>query len=148
MERPAHWGREKKNCSGSSAIISYQPIQTTSPTARSVRVCLCPCVFGSKQRERQRERESKSKRQNREGGGSIFFHLTPPSSLVKLQEGGARPLAANQIRSWQPALSQQQTIDRLHVKEFSAWLKEPFFFHLVTFLLYFPPPPTNIWMTF
>lgn len=79
-----------------------------------MRVCVRVCL-GAKQREQQRERESE------QGRGRLYIlSPSPPSSLVKPQEGGARPLAANQICSWQPALSQQQTIDRLHVKEFSA----------------------------
>lgn len=96
MEKASPLREGEKNCSGSSAIISYQPIQTTSPTAWSVRVC----VYGGKaesERERQhtrgRERASDTdsdterERESREGGGSIFFHLPP----VKPQEGGARP---------------------------------------------------------
>lgn len=95
MEKASPLREGEKNCSGSSAIISYQPIQTTSPTAWSVPACVrvgvCVCV-GGEQRASERQRESTTEREREreragKGGGSIFFHLPP----VKPQEGGARP---------------------------------------------------------
>lgn len=58
MEKASPLREGEKNCSGSSAIISYQPIQTTSPTAWSVRVC----VYGGKA-ESEREREAAHEKQ-------------------------------------------------------------------------------------
>lgn len=151
MERPAHWGREKKNCSGSSAIISYQPIQTTSPTALSV----CVCVYGSKAREggsareAERERHRERERQSREGGGSIFFHLTPPSPSNHRKEGPDPKLPIKSARGSRHYLSNKLLTDYMSRSLVLDWRKPLFFFfNLVTFPLYSPPPTTNIRMTF
>lgn len=151
MERPAHWGREKKNCSGSSAIISYQPIQTTSPTALSV--CVCVCTGAKQEREaaheRQRESATERERQSREGGGSIFFHLTPPSPSNHRKEGPDRKLPIKSARGSRHYLSNKLLTDYMSRSLVLDWRKPLFFFfNLVTFPLYSPPPTTNIRMTF
>lgn len=81
--------------------------------------CLvCACVQEQNQRQRYREREREREGgggASEEGAGSELFHLPPVNHR---REGPSQ--AANQARSWQPALSLLQTIDRLHVKEFST----------------------------
>lgn len=150
-KRPAHWGREKKNCSGSSAIISYQPIQTTSPTAWSVRVCVC---MGAKQREtetqRTRVRERATQRatqreRERAGKGEAPYSFTyPPSNHRK--EGPDPKLPIKSARGSRHYLSNKLLTDYMSRSLVHDWRKP--FFYLVTFPLYFPPPPTNIRMTF
>lgn len=76
MEKASPLREGEKNCSGSSAIISYQPIQTTSPTAWSVRVC----VYGARaERERARgsAREAESDTQREKGRGRL--HILSPT---------------------------------------------------------------------
>ena len=83
MEKASPLREGEKNCSGSSAIISYQPIQKTSPTAWSVRVC----VYGSRaERERARQRTQRQRESDTEraGKGEATFSFTyPPSNHRK-----------------------------------------------------------------
>lgn len=104
----------KKVCFGS--VISYLPIQT-SPTARRARVCERECADQSEpEGERERGREREGERVSKQRGRHSILSPTPHQTTG----GRGQAQTANQIRSWQPALSLLQTIDRLHVKEFST----------------------------
>lgn len=78
--RPAHSGRGKKQWPGSSAIISYEPIETTSPanclgSALRARVCVCaPCVCRREEERREGDSDTdwESEGRGREGAGSTY----------------------------------------------------------------------------
>lgn len=115
MEKASPLREGEKNCSGSSAIISYQPIQTTSPTAWSVRVCMGAKQRVSereaahqRQRERATQRATERERESREGGGYIFFHL-PPSNHRK--EGPDPKLPIKSARGTRHYLSNKLLTD-------------------------------------
>lgn len=137
MERPAHWGRERKNRSGSSAIISYQPIQTTSPTARSVCVCVSACAWVCMGAEHWvwTERERASERAGK--GEALFFHppSLPPSPNHR-KEGPDSKLPIKSTRGSRHYLSNKLLTDYMSRSLVLDWRKP--FFYLVTFPLRFP----------
>lgn len=134
MERPAHWGREKKNCSSSSAIISYQPIQTTSPTARAACVWEVVCVcMGERERERNREQE--------QGRGRLHI-LSPPSSSNHRKEGPERKLPIKSARGSRHYLSNKLLTDYMSRSLVLDW-RNPSFFSSSYFFALFPPSASS-----
>ena len=101
MEKASPLREGEKNCSGSSAIISYQPIQTTSPTAWSVRVCVYGGIAES-ERERGIAREAETQRathteRERAGKGEAPYSFTYPPHQTTGRRGQTLSCQSNPL---------------------------------------------------
>lgn len=111
-------------------------------------VCVCVCVREQKQEreaahERQRESATERERQSREGGGSIFFHLTPPSPSNHRKEGPDPKLPIKSARGSRHYLSNKLLTDYMSRSLVLDWRKPLFFFLKSSYFSAVFPPSNN-----
>lgn len=150
-KRPAHWGREKKKL---LRFLCHNFLSAYSDNITNSLVCACVCVWGlsrerarERQRARGRERESDTESdrgRERTGKGEAPYSFTYPLSNHR-KEGPDPKLPIKSACGSRHYLSNKLLTDYMSRSLVHDWRK-PFLCSYFSAL--FPPPRTNIWMTF